>query len=243
LKTKVKVLILGILMLLAGFITLLLLAPLLLAETETDVYVSDLVTFGAFFFVVGINVTLIGLVEVVTDKASLQERKKKIVSIALIVIAIGAIVPYSVWAFLDPVYTSNWAFTLTIDRFTYELGEPVQIKVALKNHGSVGHWFISCSSNPVIVKIMRGEYPTVWISMSPTHDKKTKFMIPANQSLERTFIWNQTCNLYAFGKPAHQIEPETYTIRAYIPLSINVNLKWSEESTFAVEKNITLIST
>ncbi len=252
-ETKVEVLVLGILVLLTGFIMLLLLAPLLLAETETDVYVPDLVTFGAFFFIVGINMTFIGLIEVATDKASLQERKKKIVSIALIVIAIGAIVPYSVWALLEPIYTPNWTFTLTTDRFAYELGEPVQINVTLENHGSVGHWFISCSSNPVIVKIMRGEparldwnrikysNTVIFASMIPTHDRITKFMIPASQSLRRTFIWNQTNNI-----DPDPIEPDTYTIHAYIPLSLRVGSRWigySEESTFTAEKIINITST
>ncbi len=246
-ETKVKVLVLGILMLLTGCTVLLLLAPLLLAETETDIYVENWIVFGAIFLVVGTNVTFIGLIEVATDKASLQKRKRKIVSIALIVIAIGAIVPYSVWTFLGPIYTPNWTFSLTTDKSTYELGELVQIKVTLENHGSVGHWFISCSSNPVIVKIMRGEPPnwsSVWISTTPTHDRITKFMVPAHQSLERTFIWNQT--IHHFYASAGQIEPDTYTLRAYIPLSIKVGSRWigwSEESTFTAEKNITLIST
>lgn len=231
-ETKVKVLVLGVLMLLTGFIMLFLLAPLLLAETETDVYVPDLVTFGAFFFVVGINVTFIGLIEVGTDKASLQERKKKIVSIALIVIAVGAIVPYSVWTFLDPLYTPNWTFSLTTDKSTYELGEPVQINVALKNHGSVGHWFISCTSNPIEVGIRMRTGEQVWFSRSPRI--KAKFMIPAGQSLERTFIWNQTCNCY----PPSQIRPDTYIIWAYIMLSLDVYTRLFEQSTFTTAVNI-----
>jgi len=241
LEAKVKVLILGILMLLTGFIVLLLLAPLLLAETETDIYVQNSIVFGAIFLVVGTNVTFIGLTEVATDKASLQKRKRKIVSIALIVIAIGPIVPHSVWTFLGPIYTPNWTFSLTTDKSTYELGELVQIKVTLENHGSAGHWFISCSSNPIVVLISRFAWRQhVWISRSPpSHDRKTKFMIPAGQSLERTFIWNQTCNCF----PPSQINPDTYFIRAYIPLSVDVYAMWFEDSTFAVEKNIILAST
>jgi hypothetical protein len=215
----------------------LLLAPLLLAETETDVYAPDLVTFGAVFLVVGTNVTFIGLTEVATDKASLQERRRKIVSIALIVIAVGAIIPYSVWTFLGPLYTPNWTFSLTTDRSTYELGESVQIKVTLKNHGSVGHWFISCTSNPIEVGIRMRTGAQVWFSRSPR--TKAKFMIPAGQSLERTFIWNQTCNCF----PPSQIRPDTYIIWAYIMLSLDSYTMLFEQSTFHVEKEITLTAT
>ena len=230
-EIKVKVLILGILMLSTGFTVLLLMAPLLLAETETDIYVHNSIVFGAIFLVVGTNVTFIGLIEVATDKASLQKRKRKIVSIALIVIAIGPIVPHSVWTFLGPIYTPNWTFSLTTDKATYELGELVQIKVTLENHGSVGHWFISCASNPVRVIIMRGAYHEhVWYSSN--HDRKTKVMIPARQSLERTFIWNASMH-----------DPDTYFIRAYIPLSLDVSTMFFEDSTFTVEKKITLTST
>jgi hypothetical protein len=238
LEAKVKVLIVGVLSLLVGLVLLLLLAPLWLAETETDVYVSNSITFGAIFLVVGFNVSFIGLVEVATDKASLRKKKGKIVSIALIVTAIGAMVPYSVWTFLSPLYTPNWTFSLITDRSTYELGESAQIRVTLENHGSVGHWFVSCSSNPIVVGIRRRARGFVWLSMRPTHDRKTRFMIPAGQSLERTFIWNQTCNT-----PRSQIVPDTYTIVAYIPLSRDVYTGWFEQSTFKVEKGITLTAT
>jgi hypothetical protein len=131
----------------------------------------------------------------------------------------------------------NWAFSLTTDRSTYELGEPIQIRVTLENHGSVGHWFISCLSNPIEVGIRIRGGSHIWFSRSPK--AKAKFMISAGQSLERTFIWNQTCNC----SPPSQIKPDTYIIWAFIRLSLDVYTRLAEQSTFHVEKKITLTAT
>ncbi len=143
LETKVKVLIVGIVVLLAGFIIFLFLAPLN----------SALISFGAYAMVLGFIVTLIGFVEVATDKESLRATKRKIILLALIVIAIGLTVPYSVWAIITPIYTPNWAFSVITDKPTCELGEPVQIRVTLENIGFIYHSFTSSSSHPVVVVI------------------------------------------------------------------------------------------
>jgi hypothetical protein len=203
----------------------------------TDVYVSNLVPLGAIALVLGFNVTLISLIEIA---------KAKIIFYALIVIAIGIIVPYSAWAFLGPIYTPNWTFSLTTDKSTYELGEPVQIKVTLENHGSVGHSFTSVSSSPVEITI---EYrytnihnftywTPVWYSGAGRR-AKTEFMIPPHQSLERTFIWNQTTN--AFDAP--QIQSGICIVHAYIPLYTGVTTFSFEILTFAAETNINITST
>jgi len=197
---KVNVLIVGIMMLLGGFTVLLFLAPL-------D---PTLVSFGAFAFVVGINVTFIGFVEIATDKKSLQASRRKIILLALSVVAIGLTVPYSVWAVITP----NWAFSLTTDKSTYELGDPVQIKVTLENLGFIEHSLTSGFSDLVVVSISSREFSRIWYNDIHVFDWiDTQFTVPPHQSLERTFIWNQT----NINFPEEEIEPDTYWIEAYIP--------------------------
>mgnify|MGYP000371381594 CR=1 FL=1 len=199
-ETKVDVLIIGIVMLLSGFTALLFLAPLH----------PTLVSFGALAFVVGINMTFIGFVEVATDKKSLQVSKRKIILLALSVVVIGLTVPYSVWAVITP----NWAFSVTTDKSTYELGEPVQIKVTLKNLGFIEHSLTSGFKDLVIVSISNREFQNIWYNGRHIYDWiDTQFTVPAHQSLEKTFIWNQT----NINFPEKEIEPGTYWIEASIP--------------------------
>jgi hypothetical protein len=198
LDIKVTVLILGILMLLVGFIVLLFLAH----------SIPTLVNFSAFAFIIGILVTTGSLVEIATDKKSLQLSKKRIIGIALIVIAIGLAVPYSAWIVVVP----NWSFSVTTDKSTYELGEPVQIRVMLENLGFISHSFTCAISDPVFFSILRDDYGHVWYSKY--YDKTaTYFTVSSHQTLERTFTWNQT-NIY---QPEKELELGTYTIKAFIP--------------------------
>jgi len=204
LETKVEVLILGILMLLGGFIVLLFLAHV----------IPTLVNFGAFAFIVGILVTFGGLVEIATDKESLQTSKKKIIAVALIVIAVGLAVPYSAWIVVVP----NWSFSVTTDTSTYELGEPVHIRVTLENLGHIEHSFTSRDSNPVLILIFWNEIfrdVTVWVS---AYDLIiTDFAIPPYQPLERTFTWNQSNTLHHGEEWNQTYMPGTYIIKAFIP--------------------------
>jgi len=200
LETKMNILTVGIVMLLGAFITLLFLAPLN----------PTLLTFGAYALIIGIYVTLFGLAEIAADKKSLQASKKKIILLALSVIAIGLTIPYSVWTVITP----NWAFSVTTDKSTYELGEPVQIIVTLENLGFITHSFTSAVSDPVAVQILREPSSEVWYS-HPFHIV-TDFTIAPHQSLERTFTWNQT-NTSNPGLWNQTYIPGTYFIEAFIP--------------------------
>jgi len=200
LETKMNVLIAGVMMLLGGFILLLFLAPLNPA----------LLSFGAYAFIIGIILTLFGLVEIATDKKSLQAIKRKVILFALIAIAIGLTVPYSVWIVITP----NWTFSVTTDKSTYRLGEPVEIKVMLENLGFITHSFTCAISDPVFFTITQrgGYYNQVWYSKY--YDRTaTHFTVSSHQTLERTLTWNQT-NIY---QPEKELESGTYTIEAFIP--------------------------
>lgn len=205
LETKVKVLILGISMLLGGLIVLLFLAYLN----------PTLVNFGAFAFIVGILVTFGGLVEIATDKKSLQTSKKKIIAVALVVIAIGVAVPYSAWIIVVP----NWSFSVTTDKSTYELGEPVHIRVTLENLGYIEHSFTSAVSDAVVVRILFQEIYLkrdyyVWYSNPALI--VTEFTVSTRQPFERTFTWNQANTLSPqFWNQTYM--PGTYKIEAFIP--------------------------
>jgi hypothetical protein len=232
LETKVKVLIVGIVLLLAGFIAFLFLVPLN----------SALVSFGAYAIVVGFLVTLIGFVEVAADKESLRATKRKIILLALIVIAIGLTVPYSVWAIITPIYTPNWAFSVTTDKSSYELGEPIQIRVTLENLGFIDHSFTSSVSNPIVVVIYRQNIHQVWYSSF--NNGTPEFTIPPHQSLGRNFTWNQTNIRF----PEKEIEPGAYIIYAFIPqlgrfmTMMGSELIWGITS-FVAKTNINITST
>jgi len=187
-------------MLLGGFIVLLFLA-----------YLSPtLVNIGAFAFIIGMLVTFGSLVEIATDKKSLQPNKKRIIGFALIVIAVGITLPYSVWVIIVP----RWSFAVFTDKSTYKLGEPVQIRVKLENLGFVTHSFTCAISDPVYFSITRkgGYYNHVWYSKYPDRTT-TYFTVSSHQTLERTFTWNQT-NIY---HPEKEIDPGKYSIEAFIP--------------------------
>lgn len=211
-------------MLLSGFIVLLFLAYL----------IPTLVNFGAFALVVGILVTFGSFVEIATDKESLQTSKKKIIAAAMIVTAIGLTVPYSVWAITVP----RWSFSVTTDKSTYELGEPVHIRVTLENLGYITHSFTSAVSDPIVVQILWEGRHEVWYS-NPFHIA-TKFTIPTHQLIERFFTWNQTntSNPWMWNQ-TYKSGP--YTIKAFIP-NPQSDLIWYE-ALFRAQTSINITST
>lgn len=223
-ETKVNVLIVGIVMLLGGFTVLLFLATLS----------PTLVFFGALALVGGINVTFIGFVEIATDKKPLQVSRRKIIFLALSVIVIGLTLPYSVWA----VVTPNWSFSVTTDKSTYELGEPVQIRVTLENLGFITHSFTSAVSDPVVVQILWERYHEVWYS-NPFHIV-TEFTVTPHQSFERTFTWNQT-NTSNPGLWNQTFMPGTYIIKALIPNSQSELIE--DDPLFRTQTSINITST
>ncbi len=131
--------------------------------------------------------------------------RKKVLLLAFGVMVISATVTHSV----KTVVTPNWSFSVSTNKSTYILGEDVKITVSLENLGFITHSFKSAFSDPVQILIMC-THRNVWYS--PYHDKITEFTVPPHQSLEWTFIWNQTNKNY----PEQEIEPGTYSIRAII---------------------------
>jgi len=224
LETKVNVLILGISMLLVGFIVLLFLAH----------SIPTLVNFSAFAFIIGMLVTTGSLVEIATDKKSLQLNKKRIIGVALLVIAVGLAVPYSAWMIVVP----NWSFSVTTDKSTYELGEPVQIRVMLENFGFISHSFTCAISDPVFFIILREPYSQVWYSKY--YDRTTTYFTVSNhQTLERTFTWNQT-NIH---QPEEELELGTYTIKAFIPKPQPLSQDMLRDPLFYARTSINITST
>jgi len=219
-------------MLLVGFIVLLFLAHV----------IPTLVNFGAFAFVVGILVTFGSFVEIATDKESLQTSKKKIIAVALIVIVIGLVAPYSVWAIIVP----RWSFSVTTDKSTYELGEPVHIRVTLENLGHIEHSFTSAVSDAVVVRILFQEiylkrHYYVWYSNPALI--VTEFTVSTRQPFERTFTWNQTNTLTPkFWNQTYM--PGTYIIEAWIPNPQFESIDWhSYMPLFRAGTNINITST
>ena len=92
--------------------------------------------------------------------------------------------------------TPTWSFSVTTDKSSYRLGEDVEVRVTLTNTGFISHSFTFLLSDPILVSIeyQPTENPTstlqVWYS--PHRMETTRFSLGPNQSLQRTFIWNQT---------------------------------------------------
>jgi len=164
-----------------------------------------------FMFVFAYPVAYILLIVLAHDFfiAGSNLSKKKLLLLFLGALIMSSIVTHSVWAIVTP----SWSFSVTTDKNTYRLSENVQITVTLENLGFIAHSFKSSISDPIAVSI---EYPIlsqVWYS--PYNLNRTEFTIAPHQTLERTFVWNQTNVHY----PEKEIEPKTYTVRACIPSS------------------------
>jgi hypothetical protein len=154
---------------------------------------------------------------------------KKVLLLTFGVITISVIVTHSVWT----VVTPRWSFSVSTDKPAYILGEDVQITVSLENGGFVTHSFKSSFSDPIIISIERFMLRQVWYS--PFHHEITEFTVPSRQSLEWTFIWNQTNKNY----PEKEIEPGKYYIRAVIESVTSDSPFWDPLFSAATSINIT----
>ena len=223
-ETKVKFLILGISMLLVGFIVLLFLAY----------HNPTLVNFGVFAFFMGVFATFGSLVEIATDKKFLQLNKKRIVGVALIVIAVGLAVPYSAWIIVVP----NWSFSVSTDKSTYSLGENVEITVVVRNMGFITHSFKSELSDAIFINCWYiAGFSQVWYS--PYYLEDTVFSLGPNQILQRDFVWNLT-NIH---QPEKEIEPGRYRITASVTIDY-LSTAWEYvESPFWARTYISITST
>lgn len=135
--------------------------------------------------------------------------RKKLLLLTFGVMIISNAVTHSVFTVISP----RWSFSVTTDKNTYRLSESVHITVTLENLGFIAHSFKSSISDPIAVSIEYGILSQVWYS--PYNLNRTEFTIAPHQTLERTFVWNQTNIHY----PEKEIEPKTYTVRACIPSS------------------------
>ena len=134
--------------------------------------------------------------------------RKKLLLLTFSVMIIAIIVSHSVWAVITP----KWSFSVTTDKSTYELGENVEIMVTLKNLGFIEQSFTSAVDVPFVVSVeMDG---TRWYS--PYHPDATEFTVPPHQSLERTFIWNQTWTRKSWSQNQTYV-PGTYITMAFTP--------------------------
>ena len=133
---------------------------------------------------------------------------KKFLLLTFGVMIISTTVTHSVWTIVTP----RWSFSVTTDKATYKLGENVQITVTLKNLGFIEHSFKSAVDVPFVVSVeMDG---TRWYS--PYHPDATEFTVPPHQSLERTFIWNQTWTRKSWSQNQTYV-PGTYITMAFTP--------------------------
>ena len=133
--------------------------------------------------------------------------RKKLLLLTFGVMIISNAVTHSVFTVVSP----RWSLSVYTDKNTYRLGENVQITVTLENLGFITQSFKSSISGPIAVSIEYGILSQVWYS--PYNLNRTEFTIAPHQTLERTFVWNQTNIHY----PEKEIEPKTYTVKACVP--------------------------
>lgn len=167
-------------------------------------------------------------VDFLIRKGKLSVKKVLILTFAIMVIA--ATVTHSVWT----VVTPRWSFSVSTDKSTYSLGENVKITASLENLGFITHSFKSSIRDPVVVSITKA-YSTSQVWFSPFHFEETEFTIPTHQSLERTFIWNQT----NIQHPEEEIEPGTYIISAFIESVTSDMPSWDPIFSSGTRINIT----
>jgi len=138
---------------------------------------------------------------------------KKVLTLTVGVMLTSALFTHSIWTITTP----KWSFSVSTDRATYRLGEDVIIITSLRNMGFISHSFGSASSSPVVVGVeyQYSENPAgrymVWYS--PISRSVTGFAVGPGETLERSFLWNQT-NIY---HPEERIREGTYWIHALIP--------------------------
>jgi hypothetical protein len=140
---------------------------------------------------------------------------KKAFVLAFGVMLVSALFTHLVWTITTP----KWSFSVSTDRSTYRLGEPVTITASLRNLGFITHSFRSASSNPVVVSV---EYQSTANSMSyqvwysSISRSATEFSAGPGETLERNFSWNQT-NTVNPGLWNQTYMPGTYWVLAFVP--------------------------
>lgn len=152
---------------------------------------------------------------------------RKLVFLAFSVTIIAIPVTHSVWTIITP----NWSFSVSTDKSIYNVGEQVQIRASLENHGFISHSFASSMCDPIVVTVSYVHTkPTtkteVWFSHHIYSSWKAEFIIPPHQSVERSFTWNQS-NIH---RPDIKIKAGTYLVEAIIPsrqVGVDENLFWA----------------
>jgi len=194
------------------------------------VYVGNkvLIFWSVFSYIITGSLVFAFALHFLIGKSKLSVKKVLLLTFAVIVVA--ATTTHSVWTIITP----RWSFSLSTDKSTYAIGENVRITASLENLGFITHSFKSSIREPVVIMITRWGYSRqVWFS--PFHFEETEFTIPSHQSLERTFIWNQT-NIH---HPEEKIEPGRYYIRAWIESVTSDVPSWDPILSAGIMINIT----
>jgi len=157
---------------------------------------------------------------------------KKVLLLTFAVIVVAATTTHSVWTVITP----RWSFSISTGKSTYTVGENVRITASLENLGFITHSFKSSIKDPVVISITKA-YSTRQVWFSPFYFEETEFTIPPHQSLERTFIWNQT----NINHPEEKIEPGTYYISAFIESVTSDMPSW--DPIFSAGTKINIITT
>jgi len=138
---------------------------------------------------------------------------RKFLILACGVVLVSALFTHSVWA----VVTPRWSFVVSTDKTMYRPSEPLSITVSLKNNGLIPHSFKSALSNPIFVSIEYQYSPSIpffhQVYYSPFDETVTAFVVEPEETLERSFSWNQT----DIHNPEQEIEQGLYWIHALIP--------------------------
>jgi len=160
---------------------------------------------------------------------------RKVLVLTFGVMLISTLFTHSVWTIVTP----RWTFSVSTDKSTYKVGEQVKITASLMNVGFITHSFTSRASDPVLFSI-RYEY-SLQVCYSRLHEEITVFSLSANQSLERTFTWNQTntANSWAWNQ-TYMLG--TYSIQAFIPNAGSTTL-YFEDPLFSAWTSINITST
>lgn len=195
-----------------------------------------LTLWSLFAYVIALPCLYVFLVGPLLRSGELNGKKFLLLTFSVAIMAIA--VTSSLWTVTAP----NWSFAVATGKPTYELGESVQITVSLKNLGFMSHSFTSRISKPIIVSIsyVHEENPTVTTQVwfSPYQNNRTEFTILPQQSLERTFTWNQTDS----HQPEKNIEPGTYLIEALIP-SAGSDMPIGADNLFSAEVLMNITAT
>lgn len=145
----------------------------------------------------------------------LSWRKFLVLIFGLIIASSG--VTHAAWV----IGTPKWSFTVSTDKSIYPLTEDVHITVTLTNLGYIPHSFSSIVGPPVIVEVWNTYYIAdspeegleMWYTV-PLNQSQTTLTIPPEQSLTRTFVWNQTV---IYPESSVRVTPGTYVVDAFVP--------------------------